>query len=58
MQNKVSELLAFYSADGVEAGLDEAGRGCLAGPVVAAAVILPNGFTHPKLKDSKNKIDD
>lgn len=36
-----------------EAGCDEAGRGCLAGPVVAAAVILPDGFTHPGLNDSK-----
>ena len=36
-----------------EAGCDEAGRGCLAGPVVAAAVILPDGFTHPLLRDSK-----
>ena len=36
-----------------EAGCDEAGRGCLAGPVVAAAVILPDGFSHPKLNDSK-----
>ncbi|MDO4320571.1 MAG: ribonuclease HII [Bacteroidales bacterium] len=36
-----------------EAGCDEAGRGCLAGPVVAAAVILPDGFTHPWLIDSK-----
>lgn len=36
-----------------EAGCDEAGRGCLAGPVVAAAVILPNGFHHPLLNDSK-----
>ena len=37
----------------LEAGLDEAGRGCLAGPVVAAAVILPEDFSHPKLNDSK-----
>jgi ribonuclease HII len=36
-----------------EAGCDEAGRGCLAGPVVAAAVILPPGFEHPLLNDSK-----
>jgi len=36
-----------------EAGLDEAGRGCLAGPVVASAVILPEGFSHPLLNDSK-----
>lgn len=37
----------------IEAGCDEAGRGCLAGPVTAAAVILPAGFTHPWLNDSK-----
>ena len=37
----------------VEAGCDEAGRGCLAGPVCAAAVILPPGFSHPWLNDSK-----
>ena len=37
----------------VEAGCDEAGRGCLAGPVVAAAVILPKEFKHPLLNDSK-----
>lgn len=36
-----------------EAGVDEAGRGCLAGPVVAAAVILPEDFAHPLLTDSK-----
>ncbi len=36
-----------------EAGCDEAGRGCLAGPVVAAAVILPPDFSHPDLNDSK-----
>ena len=36
-----------------EAGVDEAGRGCLAGPVYAAAVILPAGFYHPLLTDSK-----
>lgn len=53
MQNKESGLLAFYSPDGIEAGLDEAGRGCLAGPVVAAAVILPKDFDHPLLTDSK-----
>ncbi|HLT94512.1 MAG TPA: ribonuclease HII [Membranihabitans sp.] len=35
------------------AGLDEAGRGCLAGPVVAAAVILPDGYFHDELNDSK-----
>jgi ribonuclease HII len=36
-----------------EAGCDEAGRGCLAGPVTAAAVILPKNFKHPVLNDSK-----
>lgn len=37
----------------IECGTDEAGRGCLAGPVTAAAVILPNNFKHPFLTDSK-----
>ncbi|NNC82523.1 MAG: ribonuclease HII [Flavobacteriales bacterium] len=37
----------------IEAGVDEVGRGCLAGPVVAAAVILPNRFRHALLNDSK-----
>ena len=37
----------------MEAGCDEAGRGCLAGPVYAAAVILPRDFSHPLLNDSK-----
>lgn len=37
----------------LEAGCDEAGRGCLAGPVVAAAVVLPKDFSHPLLNDSK-----
>lgn len=46
-------LMACYSNTGMEAGLDEAGRGCLAGPVVAAAVILPPEFDHPLLNDSK-----
>lgn len=46
--------LALRHTDFVhEAGIDEAGRGCLAGPVVAAAVILPDGFTHEMLNDSK-----
>lgn len=45
-------LLPRYS-DAVEAGCDEAGRGCLAGPVVAGAVILPPGFDCPELDDSK-----
>lgn len=46
-------LLSFHDPSLVEAGCDEAGRGCLAGPVFAAAVILPKNFTHPLLNDSK-----
>ena len=46
-------LQPFLNADLVEAGCDEAGRGCLAGPVFAAAVILPKAFRHPLLNDSK-----
>jgi ribonuclease HII len=46
-------LKSFYQDKLVEAGCDEAGRGCLAGPVFAAAVILPNTFSHPLLNDSK-----
>ena len=42
-----------FSETGLEAGCDEAGHGCLAGPVVAAAVILPPDFHHPWLNDSK-----
>lgn len=42
-----------YSGYVLEAGTDEAGRGCLSGPVVAAAVILPENFEHPFLNDSK-----
>jgi ribonuclease HII len=46
-----------YFIEGLqEAGCDEAGRGCLAGPVFASAVILPADFFHPKLNDSK-KLD-
>lgn len=46
-------LQSFLKEGLIEAGCDEAGRGCLAGPVVAAAVILPPDFTHPSLNDSK-----
>lgn len=46
-------LLARFQHELIEAGCDEAGRGCLAGPVFAAAVILPDGFDHPLLNDSK-----
>ena len=42
-----------FEAGRLEAGCDEAGRGCLAGPVYAAAVILPPDFRHPWLNDSK-----
>jgi ribonuclease HII len=42
-----------YSKFKIEVGTDEAGRGCLAGPVVAAAVVLPDDFSHPFLNDSK-----
>src|SRR5262245_46524011 len=46
-------LLSSFTPDLVEAGCDEVGRGCLAGPVVAAAVILPKNYTHELLNDSK-----
>ena len=46
-------LCALPSRPLLMAGIDEAGRGCLAGPVVAAAVILPEGWNHPLLNDSK-----
>lgn len=49
----MSSLKASFTAHLVEAGVDEVGRGCLAGPVVAAAVILPKDFYHPVLTDSK-----
>ena len=46
-------LKAYLTESTVEAGCDEAGRGCLAGPVVAAAVILPSDYHHQSLTDSK-----
>ena len=46
-------LRSYFSPTHCEAGCDEVGRGCLAGPVVAAAVILPKDFVHPLLNDSK-----
>ena len=46
-------LEPYYNIDLIEAGCDEAGRGCLAGAVFAAAVILPKDFHHPLLNDSK-----
>ncbi len=50
-------LKRFLHKDLLEAGCDEAGRGCLAGPVFAAAVILPKNFHHPLLNDSKQLND-
>ncbi len=49
----MAKLLPFFHEGIVEAGCDEAGRGCLAGPVVAAAVILPPDFASSTLNDSK-----
>jgi len=46
-------LLPYYTDDLTEAGCDEAGRGCLAGPVYAAAVVLPKDFRNELLTDSK-----
>ena len=50
-------LKNFMNPDLIEAGCDEAGRGPLAGPVFAAAVILPKGFYHPLLNDSKKMTE-
>ena len=50
-------LQSHYYTGMVEAGTDEAGRGCLAGPVYAAAVILPDDYQHPLLNDSKQLTD-
>ena len=46
-------MLLFYNKKLLVAGTDEAGRGCLSGPVTAAAVILPKSFRHTMLNDSK-----
>ncbi len=46
-------LQPYFNKNKIEAGLDEAGRGCYAGPVFAAAVVLPKDFYHPLLNDSK-----
>ena len=51
-------LQTYYQESLLEAGCDEAGRGCLAGPVFAAAVILPKDFYHPFLNDSKQVSED
>lgn len=53
MARPSSPLKPYLEAGRTEAGCDEAGRGCLAGPVACAAVILPPGFEHPLLTDSK-----
>ena len=49
----MASLKKYHTRGKIEAGCDEAGRGCLAGPVVAAAVILPEKFNHKDLNDSK-----
>ena len=54
---KESHLLSYLHEDLIEAGCDEAGRGPLAGPVFAAAVILPKDFHHPLLNDSKKMTE-
>ena len=51
-------LQTYYQEELLEAGCDEAGRGCLAGPVFAAAVILPKDFYHPLLNDSKQVCEE
>ena len=51
-------LLSYHHPQLIEAGLDEAGRGCYAGPVFAAAVILPKHFHHPLLNDSKQLTEE
>jgi ribonuclease HII len=51
-------LFSRYQYEFLEAGCDEAGRGCLAGPVFAAAVILPDNFEHDLLNDSKQLSED
>lgn len=53
MKKSIAPLPACMHPGINEAGCDEAGRGCLCGPVVAAAVILPDGYSHPLLVDSK-----
>ena len=54
---KENHLLNYMNPNLVEAGCDEAGRGPLAGPVFAAAVILPKDFHHPLLNDSKKMTE-
>lgn len=54
----MSVLKNYHQNIKIEAGCDEAGRGCLAGPVFAAAVILPKDFYHPLLNDSKKVTEE
>jgi len=56
ISNKRFLLKPYHRKRRMEAGCDEAGRGCFAGPVVAAAVILPKNFYHPELNDSKQVL--
>lgn len=51
-------LKSYLQSELIEAGADEAGRGCYAGPVFAAAVILPSDFYHPLLNDSKQVMEE
>ncbi|MCE3295211.1 MAG: ribonuclease [Crocinitomicaceae bacterium] len=53
----MSGLLPYFNEKLREAGCDEAGRGCMAGPVVAASVLLPPGFSHELLDDSKKMTE-
>jgi ribonuclease HII len=55
---KPGRVKYFFKKGIVEAGCDEAGRGCLAGPVFAAAVILPPKFRHPLINDSKQLTEE
>jgi ribonuclease HII len=57
MKLQKEPLKAFLESGRIEAGCDEAGRGCYAGPVCAAAVILPENYSHPLLNDSKKLSD-
>ncbi len=54
----IKVLKKYFNRNLIEAGCDEAGRGCLAGPVFAAAVILPKKFFHPLLNDSKQMTEE
>ena len=50
---RISDERVDYDVDGVIAGVDEVGRGCIAGPVIAGAVILPKNYKNDDIKDSK-----